>query len=149
MNNYFCKKSPMKLITILSVVLLLAACSRDTDRELKQPKAEMINKEQPAKITFEETKYMFGKVASGEEMVHAFKFTNDGESPLIITDVQTSCGCTVPEWPKEPIAPGDGGEILVKFSSTFVGPTRKAITIAANTYPETLTKIHIEGEVVE
>jgi len=139
----------MKFYYVIMLFLILAACSRSNDRDLKQPSAEMIDKENPAKITFSETTHDFGKIAANETMVHDFEFVNDGGSVLIITDVDPSCGCTVPSWPEEPIPPGEKGKITIKFNSGMVGVTKKSITIAANTYPETLTHIYIQGEVVE
>merc|ERR1712146_518887 len=63
-----------------------------------------------------------------------FKFTNTGDAPLIITDAKSSCGCTVPEYPKNtPIAPGDSGELLVKFNGTGQNQVTKTITVTANT----------------
>jgi hypothetical protein len=68
-------------------------------------------------LTLEKTTYDFGDITQGDVVEHDFKFTNTGNQPLIITNVQTSCGCTQPEWPRDPIMPGAKGEIKVGFNS--------------------------------
>jgi len=86
-----------------------------------------------AKFEFEETSYDFGDINQGDVVDHTFKFTNVGEAPLVISNIRTTCGCTTPEYTKDPIAPGETGEILVQFNSRGKsGTQRKAITINAN-----------------
>jgi hypothetical protein len=97
-------------------------------------------------ITFDESSYDFGSITKGEKVNHTYTFTNTGSEPLIITNAKASCGCTVPEWPKEPIAPGEGGEIPVVFNGRSVGTQNKTITITANTNPPK-TRITIRGKV--
>jgi hypothetical protein len=98
-----------------------------------------------AKISFKESAFNFGEVVEGEEVVHIFPFTNTGKVPLLITDARSTCGCTVPSYPTEAIAPGKGGEIKVVFN-TLNKPEaqRKEVTITANTYPSQ-TKVALEG----
>ncbi len=91
-------------------------------------------------IKFEETTFDFGTVKDGEKVKHNYKFTNTGKVPLIISDAKGSCGCTVPDWPREPIAPGKSGEIKVEFDSKNKGteegaPQAKKVTLTANTDP--------------
>ncbi|NLR92752.1 MULTISPECIES: DUF1573 domain-containing protein [Flammeovirga] len=84
-------------------------------------------------ITFAENTYEFGDIHQGDVVEHTFKFTNSGDAPLVITNVTTTCGCTAPKWPKEPIAPGDEGQILVKFNSRGKrGVQNKPITVYSN-----------------
>lgn len=93
-----------------------------------------------AKIVFEETEFNFGEVTEGEEVVHVFRFTNTGKVPLLITDARSSCGCTVPSYPKEAISPGAGGEVRVVFNTlNKLNQQRKEVTITANTYPSQTT----------
>lgn len=68
-------------------------------------------------ITLEKTTHDFGNITQGDVVEHVFKFTNTGNQPLIITNIQISCGCTTPEWPRDPIMPGAKGEIKVGFNS--------------------------------
>lgn len=87
-------------------------------------------------LKFAETEFDFGTITSGEKVEHVYKFTNTGSEPLIISDAKGSCGCTVPEWPKEPIAPGATNEILVRFdSSNKSGAQSKRVTLTTNTEP--------------
>jgi len=103
-------------------------------------------------MTFDKTTHDWGTLKDGEKMTHTFKFTNTGKEPLIISDAKGSCGCTVPEWPKEPIAPGGKGEIKVVFDSKGKGaPEGKAdskkVTVVANTDPVN-TYLTIQGNIV-
>ena len=84
-------------------------------------------------ITFEESTHDFGDITQGEKVVHTFAFENSGDEPLIITNVKVTCGCTVPEWPREPIPPGIQSSITVQFNSTGKkGRQNKVITIVSN-----------------
>src|SRR4051812_14594887 len=71
-----------------------------------------------AAITFDETQFNFGEIIQGQVVEHDFMFTNTGKNDLVIYDSKGSCGCTVPEWPKEPIKPGKKDKVHVKFDST-------------------------------
>ncbi len=98
-------------------------------------------------IKFEETTYAWGSVNEGDKMKHTFKFKNTGSNDLIISDAHGSCGCTVPEWPKEPIKPGKSGEIKVIFDSKGKpGDQQKTVTLTANTDPAN-TILTIKGAV--
>ncbi|NJW54006.1 DUF1573 domain-containing protein [Salinimicrobium oceani] len=84
-------------------------------------------------ISFEKTEHDFGTIAQGTNVEHTFTFTNTGKAPLVITNASSSCGCTVPTWTKEPIAPGETGEMLVKFNGSGQNQVTKTVTITANT----------------
>lgn len=89
-----------------------------------------------AKMVFKEPHFDFGEVPEGDSVIHEYEFTNVGKVPLVITNGSSTCGCTVPEWPKNPIGTGDKGSIKVRFDTRGkVGPQMKPITIVANTYP--------------
>lgn len=84
-------------------------------------------------IEFDNIEHDFGTITQGDVVDHVFKFTNTGDEPLVIKNAKGSCGCTVPQWPKEPIAPGEGGEIKVEFKSAGKsGIQSKKVTIDAN-----------------
>lgn len=85
------------------------------------------------KITFEKTEHDFGTIAQGTNVEHTFTFTNTGKAPLVITNASSSCGCTVPTWTKEPIAPGETGEMVVKFNGSGQNQVTKTVNITANT----------------
>ncbi|MCI5056580.1 MAG: DUF1573 domain-containing protein [Flavobacteriales bacterium] len=107
-----------------------------------------VNKENLPVMTFDEEVFDFGEITQGEEVFHSYKFKNTGKSDLIITSAEGSCGCTVPVWPKEPIAPGDEGEIEVKFNSQGKkNAQHKKVTILANTHPST-NVIALKGNVI-
>lgn len=98
-----------------------------------------------AKMAFMETFFDFGEVQEGEIVKHTYQFTNAGRVPLIITDARSTCGCTVPTWPKEPIEPGDSGVISVEFNTkSKYREQKKPIIITANTYPARTT-VYLEG----
>lgn len=98
-----------------------------------------------AKISFAEEEFNFGEVEEGEEVVHVFRFTNTGKVPLLITDARSTCGCTVPSYPREAIAPGAGGELKVVFNTLNKQEAqRKEVTITANTVPSQ-TKVALVG----
>ncbi|MBK6263681.1 DUF1573 domain-containing protein [Marivirga sp. S37H4] len=84
-------------------------------------------------ITFQETSHDFGDITQGDVVEHVFKFENTGNEPLILADVKTTCGCTAPSWPKEPISPGETAELTVKFNSRGkMGRITKVITVVSN-----------------
>ncbi len=100
-----------------------------------------------ARLTFEEITYDFGEVKEGDIVKHTFVFTNTGKVPLIINDAHSSCGCTVPKWPKEPVPPGASEKIDVEFNTKSKPRNQeKSITINANTYPS-VTKVFLKGYV--
>lgn len=98
-----------------------------------------------AKMIFKDKRYNFGTVNEGDVVRHVYKFTNEGKVPLIISKAKSTCGCTIPKWPEEPIPPGGKGEISVRFD-TKNKPERqgKPITIIANTYPRE-TRLQLQG----
>ena len=106
--------------------------------------------DQVAKIEFKSETVDYGEIDKGSDGVRVFEFTNTGNAPLVISDVKSSCGCTVPSYPKNtPIAPGKTGEIQVKYDTKRVGPIRKAITVTSNAEtPTTILKIKgsVKGE---
>ena len=100
-----------------------------------------------ADISFKAETIDYGKIAKGSDGVRVFEFTNTGNAPLVISDVKSSCGCTVPQKPDGPIAPGETGTIQVKYDTKRVGPIRKTITVYSNA-KEKIKAIKIKGEVL-
>jgi len=98
-------------------------------------------------MTFTEEVHEFGTIQSGDKVEHVFKFTNTGTAPLVIEGAKSTCGCTVPKFPREAILPGESGEISVVFNSkNKSGRQRKPINVTANTVPK-LTTVYIDGTV--
>jgi hypothetical protein len=87
-------------------------------------------------MSFAQSTHDFGVITEGEVKEYSFQFKNTGNAPLHIEHAKGSCGCTVPQWPKDPVAPGATGQIVVKFNSANkVGKNSKKVTIVANTEP--------------
>jgi plastocyanin len=135
---------------ILLAATTLVACNqtKSTDAANADGATTTVNANAPV-MKFEFDSHDFGKVKAGDKVTYEFKFTNTGPSPLIITNATASCGCTVPEWPKEPIEPGQGGKIKVTFdSANKEGLQDKQITVTANTSPAQ-NVVHLVGEVLK
>lgn len=140
-NNNMIKKIAILLVG----VLILWSCGTKKEDQygveiISNPAtADGIDKNVAEKmpvLTFETVTHHFGKVIQGERLSYSFKFKNTGKSNLIISYVETSCGCTTSSPPKEPIAPGESGEIKVTFDSkTKNGEVTNQVRITANTYP--------------
>ncbi len=100
-------------------------------------------------ISFADTKHDFGTITEGDVVRHAFHFKNTGAHPLLISKAEASCGCTVPEWPKEPIPPGGEGDIVIEFNSkNRPGHQQKNVLIHSNAQQEAMS-IGFTAEVKE
>ncbi|HEY0029789.1 MAG TPA: DUF1573 domain-containing protein [Bacteroidia bacterium] len=99
------------------------------------------------KITFETEMMDYGIVAQGSNMQREFKFKNTGKSPLILTNVASSCGCLTSKWPKEPIAPGKTAVITAYYDTNRVGRFEKTLTVTSNADRPSVT-LKIKGEVL-
>jgi hypothetical protein len=98
-------------------------------------------------MTFETINHDFGKIKEGEKVVYEFKFKNTGKTPLIISNASATCGCTIPEIPKDPVKPGAEGVIKVVFDSTGKsGLQDKVVTITSNANPA-INDVHLTGDV--
>lgn len=106
------------------------------------------SQDQVAKIKFKSNVIDYGTINKGDDGKRVFEFTNTGNAPLIITKVKSSCGCTVPSWPKEPIMAGETGSIEVKYDTNRVMPIRKTITVTSNADTPTVA-LKIKGLVVD
>lgn len=100
-----------------------------------------------AEIEFEKEVHDFGKMKQHGDASTEFVFTNTGTEPLIIKNAKGSCGCTVPEWPREPIAPGESSSIKVKYDSKRLGPINKSVTITSNASNTPSKVIRIKGNI--
>lgn len=131
------------------ILLLIFAVSCQPTNSEKSIDASAIETDSNATeepiMSFEKKTWDFGSIIDGEVVEHTFRFTNTGNKDLVISSASASCGCTIPNWPKEPIAPGDKGEIKVKFNSSGKKDmVTKDITILANTNPvKTILQIKV------
>lgn len=101
-----------------------------------------------AKIEFKSDTIDYGTVEKGSNGVRVFEFTNTGNAPLIISNVTSTCGCTIPKKPEGPILPGKTGQIEVKYDTNRVNPIRKTITVISNAVTPTVA-LKIKGDVVD
>ncbi|MBL7924899.1 MAG: DUF1573 domain-containing protein [Bacteroidia bacterium] len=151
----------LQLFLILTALILWNACNTSTDKNQgpEQVSPDIVNIDATAagevrssgkpQFDFQETNFDFGTITSGEEITHEFKFKNSGDADLIISQAKGSCGCTTPEYPQNPVAPGEEGSIKVTFKSQGIaGQVVKDITILANTSPTTKV-LTISGEVLK
>jgi len=141
-------------IILGACLLVFQACdNKNANRDLNSDdvfngkSANGMSNEKKTAIAFEQDTFRFGTIEEGERVSHAFNFVNMGKSDLIIVNAYGSCGCTVPEYSKKPVPPGQKGVINVVFDSKGrVGEQVKSVTVVANTEPST-NKIHIIGTV--
>ncbi len=114
---------------------------------LSAPVVAQVSDKGAPELSIEETTHEFGAIAQGVVVEHTFRFSNTGDAPLIISSAIGSCGCTVPIWPKEPIMPGNEGEIKVSFNSEGkYGLQDKTVTINYNTDSGPVI-LHMKGKV--
>jgi hypothetical protein len=138
-----------KIILTGIAVILFAACNNRTATNNGQSDtvSAVTDSAHAAVMTFENTTYNFGNITEGQKVTYDFKFKNTGESPLVILNALASCGCTVPDYPRNPLPPGKEGVINVVFNSEGKsGVQEKVITLTANTIPST-TQLYLKGEV--
>ncbi len=130
------------LVTLgISILMTFAVSAQNTTPQPAQsPNAPV--------ITFEKTTHDYGTVTKDGDGACEFKFRNDGIEPLILSNVSSSCGCTVPEWPREPILKGKSASIKVKYDTKRVGPINKTVTVMSNAKVASI-QLRIIGNVVE
>ncbi|MFN3381638.1 MAG: DUF1573 domain-containing protein [Runella zeae] len=135
----------MRILFFILVSVALFSCGSNQDKTATNNMDDKLPKFEFA----EDIKnFDFGTVREGQEVEHRFKFKNVGDFPLIINNVSASCGCTIPQWPREPIGPGEEESILVHFNSKGKeGQQLKTVTIFANTNPAT-SEIQFKANVV-
>ncbi len=107
-----------------------------------------LSQEKKAKIEFKQVEIDYGTIDKNSDGTRVFEFTNTGDAPLIIERVKSSCGCTVPSKPTQPILPGKSDKIVVKYNTHRVGPFRKTITVYSNAQNNVVI-LKIKGKVVD
>ncbi|WP_318311489.1 DUF1573 domain-containing protein [Flagellimonas crocea] len=131
-----------RITTIFSLIMVVAltsvSCKDKASEKIVADNVESaVSRDEADKMvpvmTFDKMEHDFGTIQRGTPQEFAFSFTNTGNAPLIITDAKSSCGCTVPNPPKEPIAPGETGELVVRFNGSGQNQVTKTITVNANT----------------
>ena len=140
-----------KTLTLLSFVLVFATIAFAQDKAKSTaaaPATSQTVKQDGPQMDFKFTEHNFGELEEGPKANVEFKFTNTGNKPLILTDVKASCGCTTPDWPKEPILPGQSSQIKVEYNTQGrPGDFTKSITITSNMEDGAPKMIYIKGKV--
>ena len=129
-------------------VVSITASNAQTTKKAKAVKAAKVAKIEGAGMAFETETIDYGTIAHNADGKREFVFVNNGTKPLIITNTQGSCGCTVPTTPKEPIAPGAKGIIGVKYATDRVGAFTKTVTVTSNAEGQPTKVLTIKGTVL-
>tara|TARA_Y100000385_G_scaffold195470_1_gene202339 strand:- start:480 stop:866 length:387 start_codon:yes stop_codon:yes gene_type:complete len=125
----------MKTMKYLNIIILLFTLSVYAQKTLPQ-------------IEFESTTVDYGIIENGSDGERVFTFKNVGTADLIITNVKSTCGCTIPKKPKNPILPGESSEIIVRYDTKRVGPFRKTITVSTNQKESPYIALKLKGTVL-
>lgn len=122
------------VLTLVFIISVFAGNAQTTDPEPKDS------------IVFKSLEHDYGTIEKGSDGNCEFVFTNKGKSPLILNNVRASCGCTVPQWTREPVAPGETGVIKVKYNTNIPGAFNKTVIVNSNAVNNTVRLI-IKGQV--
>jgi hypothetical protein len=128
-----------RLIGFVSILIFLAACSGSPEQKAKKSGHE---------IYFEEVVYDYGEIIQSSSGSHGFVFKNLSPEPILINRVRSTCGCTVPSWPREPVEPGKEGEIVVRYNTELKGSFQKSIYVYS-TASNSPVKLQIKGKVIQ
>ena len=138
------------ILSCFAATVLFASCNqvaKNSDSGETPTESSASANDGIGKMEFKETVYDFGKIKEGEVVKHVFKFENTGNSPVILSQVSASCGCTTPTYTTTPILPGKTGQIAVEFNSAGqIGQQQKIITIASNSESNIMT-VQLKGSV--
>ncbi len=134
----------------ITAIALVACSNRQTPATVQADTPAQTGNVTPAgdsTFVFDTDTYDFGTINQGEKVSYDFAFTNRGKTPLIITEASATCGCTVPDYPHEPVKPGEKGVVTVVFNSAGKeGMQNKVVTISSNANPST-TRLYIVGNI--
>jgi len=123
---------------LLAGLILLSACNNSPEKTAKQSGQE---------IFFEEMVHDYGSIAQDSDGTYEFVFKNISDSAIIINRARSTCGCTVPSWPREPLAPGETGKVVVKYNTALPGSFTKSVYVYS-TAANSPVKLQIKGKVV-
>jgi hypothetical protein len=131
----------MKKVMLIVGLVFLGMTSSYAQAEVEQA----VNPNAP-EITFEQEVMNYGTLSQGADGNRTFVFKNTGKEPLILTNVKASCGCTTPKWTRNPVAPGEKGEIVVHYDTNRMGQFHKTVTVQSNGKTSTKT-LTIKGKI--
>lgn len=142
-----------RLFLILALVAGLAlSCNREKSTSAGQAvetTSQAVGEAKAPAVTFEKTEHDFGKIFSGEKVTFSFSFTNTGDGPLIVINTRSGCGCTVGDYPREPIPPGGEARIKVSFNSAGRrGFQSESVRVVTNAQPQEYL-LRITAEVLQ
>jgi hypothetical protein len=135
----------MKKLVLFSV-LFLSVLMLSAQTEKKE--VQVAKKQNGPEITFKTLTHNYGEIYNGSDGNYRFEFTNTGNEPLILTKPRSSCGCTVPHWPKEPILPGESSAIKVTYNTHKNGSFNKTVTVYSNSVKNKTVVLRIKGKVI-
>ncbi|MFA6200803.1 MAG: DUF1573 domain-containing protein [Bacteroidales bacterium] len=145
------KKLVLSLLLIFGVTFGVMAQNNKSAAQTSKP-AESAQLNKPvgtqAEITFEKVEHDYGDVIKGGNGETSFTYKNTGKAPLVLSNVRSSCGCTVPSWSREPLMPGQTASIKVKYNTANVGPINKSITVESNATTNRIV-LKIKGKVTD
>jgi hypothetical protein len=128
---------------------LIVSCNSTSKEESNNTASEEQATEQNPEIAFEKTVHDFGKIFKGERVAYSFRFANEGNSPLVISAVRSGCGCTVGDYPKDPVKPGETGKIDVVFNSAGRNGFQSESVRVLNNSSESALTLRITAEVID
>jgi hypothetical protein len=129
----------ISLILFALVILPMNSCKENATEKINQDNVEKAAERDAQTIvfptiSFDKTLHDFGEIENGTAVETVFSYTNSGRSPLVVTDIKSTCGCTVPQgWSKDPLMPGEASEFSVKFNGKGANKVSKTITLTTNT----------------
>ena len=129
-----------KLVLLIGILVMTVGLAKAQEEKVSENGPE---------IEFEKLEHDYGEVPYNGNGECEFRFTNTGNEPLILQKPRSSCGCTVPSWPKEPILPGESEVIKVTYKTTKVGQINKTITVTSNAKVNSTVVLRIKGKVLE
>lgn len=136
-------------LSILLFISVLPGCNQPPPNETSSSVSGINPEADGPVISFQKDVHEFGKIISGERVSYGFRFTNTGTSPLLITGIRSGCGCTVGDYPKDPVMPGNEGRIHVVFNSSGRrGFQSESVRVLSNAQ-ETVVTLRITAEVME
>jgi hypothetical protein len=130
------------IITLISAIAISGYTFGQTTATTAAPS----NDKNAPEIAFSATEHDFGTVTYDGNGTYQFEFKNTGKEPLVLSDVHASCGCTTPEWPRQPIKKGEKAVITVKYNTKIVGPFNKNVFVTSNAKTSKVT-LNIKGTV--
>ena len=134
----------MKRIFFVIGILILSVCSVKAQKKVEKKNVDP----NAAEIVFDKLVYDYGTINQYGDGNCEFNFTNTGKEPLVLTNVRSSCGCTVPKWPRRPVLPGKSSVIKVKYTTSRMGSFHKSITVYSNAKTSPIV-LKIKGKVIK